>query len=445
MKRCLQHWVVCTIVIVASSHAFSQQLGPPPPGYFDIPAGFDFPASKQTLEQYRASGNLSAERLHVWNVFAGMTQQTPDGKSAIFETWFSEEETFQTGPTPQGAGPRRIVRRFDQPKQLQGAPGGPALQAAGTAIMSEVLFNYANYKHVRTNRLHLADVLEQLRQTGTPDPRIPGNRTVPAFPADAVSLKTVWWPVAKIGLTPMPVWDPEANPPNAQGNPPPKWARVVAIDPARANIPPGETTTISLAGTTHSNSRVVSLQAFHHVELDAQTAANAMANPRTRNAVRFVFGPERPLQAGDFVVFAGTHLTTKEIDDWVWATFWWHDRPNDGPFAADRSTAVNGVWRNYLMSVSYDLNLPREADGLPHISFNPWLESGFPDGGSGNGLKSNCMNCHNRAAWQPNWEGQLGRVFLPIFRGNPDLTGDPAYANGRLRTDFLWSVPLNAQ
>jgi len=85
------------------------------------------------------------------------------------------------------------------------------------------------------------------------------------------------------------------------------------------------------------------------------------------------------------------------------------------------------------MSASYDLNLPREADGSPHITFNPWLEAGFRQG-----LVSNCMNCHNRAAVPP-------VSFLPIHRGNPDLQGDAAYAAGKLRPDFLWSIPFNAQ
>src|SRR6185437_7659144 len=81
----------------ALSPAIGQQLNPPP-GYFDIPAGFDFPADKQKLEQFRASGDVHAQRLHVWNIFAGMTQTTPDGRFAIFETWFSEDEAFATGP-----------------------------------------------------------------------------------------------------------------------------------------------------------------------------------------------------------------------------------------------------------------------------------------------------------------------------------------------------------
>jgi hypothetical protein len=43
------------------------------------------------------------------------------------------------------------------------------------------------------------------------------------------------------------------------------------------------------------------------------------------------------------------------------------------------------------------------------------------------------MNCHNRASTGAD-------DFLPIYRGNPDLSGDTAYAPGSLRADFLWSI-----
>ena len=78
------------------------------------------------------------------------------------------------------------------------------------------------------------------------------------------------------------------------------------------------------------------------------------------------------------------------------------------------------------------MNLPREQDNTPRITFNPVLEAGFRQG-----IVSNCMNCHNRAAFPP-------VNFLPVFRGDPDLQNDAAYAAGRLRTDFLWSIPFNA-
>jgi hypothetical protein len=413
-------------------HAYGQAPSPQP-GYFDIPAGFDFPADKQTLEQFRKTADVAAQRKHVWNVFAGMTQRTPDNQHAIFETWYSEEETFDTSATPQAVGPRRVVKRFRVPQQIAGLPGVAAPEAAGDALLSEVMFNFPNYNQVRTMHLNQTSELARLLQAGQSDPEIANDKTVPAFPAEAISLKTVWWPVAKDKQTPMPIWDPEADASNpTRPHPYSTWKRVVAIDPTRTNIPPNETTSINFHGP-HPDSHVVGLDKFHVVVLDQQAADNANNNGRLAAFVADVLG--RPLQAGDSVVFAGTHLTTKEIDDWVWATFWWHDRPDDGEFAADRTANVTGVWRNYLMSASYDLNLPLAADGKAHIAFNPWLEAGFPSG-----VVSNCMNCHHRAAAHP---PQQPTSFLPIARGNPDLN-DPAYAAGLLRTDYLWSIPFNA-
>jgi hypothetical protein len=179
---CIQASGIVAALAAGCTGAFAQATGPQP-GYFDIPAGFDFPADKQTLEQYRTSGNLAAQRTHVWNVFAGMTQPTPDGKHAIFETWYSENEAFATGPEPQAVGPKQVKRRFRNPQQLQGLPGQPAPQAAGSELLSEVMFNYPNYNHIRSKALFLQDNLITLRQTGAADPQIPNNRTVPPFPS----------------------------------------------------------------------------------------------------------------------------------------------------------------------------------------------------------------------------------------------------------------------
>jgi hypothetical protein len=405
----------------------AQQPPAPPPGYFDIPAGFDFPADKQTLEQYRTSVNVSAQRVHAWNVFAGMTQPTPDGKLAIFETWFPEDDTFQAGE-PLALTARRAVPLFRVPNQFREPPGPPAAAAVPQEpLVSLVLYNFAAYNHVRTNRLFQKTVLDGLAQTGAPDPKIPANRTIPPFPANAVSLKTVWWPVAKDRITPMPVWDPETNPLNPDGNPYQNWTRVVAIDPTRSTTTDDDTVPVDFLGKPFPNAHRVGLRSFHLKTVDDQMAAGLNQNSRLGPFIVRLLG--RPIQSGDFLAFAGTHLTTKEIDDWVWATFWWHDRPNNGPFAADRPASLKGVWRQYLMNTAYDPNLPRESGGGAHITFNPWLEAKFKQG-----LVSNCMNCHNRASWPQDIS------FLPVQRGDPDLKNDRAFASGRLRVDFLWSL-----
>jgi hypothetical protein len=307
----------------------------------------------------------------------------------------------------------------------------------GGAVFSTVLYNFAAYNHIRTNRLYLQSVLDDLQNNGAFDMKIPQNRTVPAFPPGAVVLKTVWWPVAKDKISAIPIWDPETNPPQPAGNPPESWSRYVGVDAVRdLNVPAGETADIIYDGQVRRGSHIVGLNSFHSRKLD-QADVDAINNrDRLKRVAEASFG--RPLAAGDFAVLVATHLTTKEIDDWVWATFWWHDRASESPFAQDRVGSISGAWRNYLMNVSYDLNLPVEKDGGPRASYNPWLEARFQDGGhGGGGTTSNCMNCHNRASTGAD-------DFLPIYRGNPDFA-DPAYAPGSLRTDFLWSILISAK
>ncbi|MBV8848133.1 MAG: hypothetical protein JOZ16_00955 [Methylobacteriaceae bacterium] len=422
--------------VLLYSQAARAQAATPPSGYFDIPSGFDFPADKQVLEQYRSQANVPAQRTHVWNVFAGMTQPTPDGKLARFETWFSEDDTFDPGASALSPRTTITMPRFQLPNQFRSSgPGfGPtaAPEAPGSAVLSFVLYNFAGYNHVRTNKLYERATLNALMRSGAPDAKIPRDRTVPSFPAGAVVLKTVWWPVAKDKISAMPIWDPELNPAQATGNPISTWARYIGVDPTRPTVPAGETADIVYDGQTKRASHIVDLKRFHSMVLDQNAVNGINSDGVLASVAQKSFG--RPLAVGDYAVLVATHLTTKEIDDWVWATFWWHDKPDDGPFAANRLATVSGPWRNYLMSASYDLNLPKSNDNSPHVAFNPWLEARFPDGGHGSGVVSNCMNCHNRASWP-----EIN--FLPVNRGEPDLTGDAAYAARRLRTDFLWSIP----
>ena len=96
-----------------------------------------------------------------------------------------------------------------------------------------------------------------------------------------------------------------------------------------------------------------------------------MANGRLASFVQDVLG--RPLEAGDYAVFAGTHLTTKEIRRLGVGDLLAARPARRRLIGADRPATVRGVWRNYLMNASFDLNLPREPDNSPLITFNPWL------------------------------------------------------------------------
>ena len=77
------------------------------------------------------------------------------------------------------------------------------------------------------------------------------------------------------------------------------------------------------------------------------------------------------------------------------------------------------------------MDRPKETDGGPAVCFNPWLEARFVDG-----VKSNCMSCHQLAIWQPG-------AFLPVIRGS--LPANHPLFQGRMKLDFLWSIAFESR
>jgi hypothetical protein len=368
-----------------------------------------------SVENLRRSGDLSAQRRHVWAVFAGLvTDEKPD-----FALWPGEGSLF--GAASAARGPRGI-EGFLRPK----GTGGDH-RSIGAPVIAYTLYNPTAFAHIRDHGLYQEAVLDRLRLVGK-------NATVPPFPATAMVIKTAWWPVAAEGLTAMPVWDPELNPPARSGNSYPGWARVVAVDPTNASL--GKTAAVQFIGRSFPRARRVRLEALHHVAVDAAMAKQMAQDPESNRTAIMALG--RPIAVNDRLALVGINMMTREQHDWVWAAFWWHDRPEVGPFAADRPSALRGPWHNYLMQAAFDAETPRASDGGARICFNPWLEGRFPEGGQGGGTVSNCMSCHQRATYP-------AAPFLPVTRGAPNQREDPALAPDRLRTSFLWSLALHAQ
>lgn len=406
----------CGLLLTALTSSVAQNSV----NYQPIPQGFDFPANQADLINFRDTQNVPAMRRHTWLVFAGMTQPTAGGE-AVWETWYSGKETFQLTATPQGV--RRIQRNFEIPRQFK-APHRGHPQAVGAALASFTLYNREARGHIRTNNFFRANNLTQLNQAFLASTPIE-QREITPFPREAVVLKTTWWIVKKSGLTVMPIWDPIPTGANQPARDYPTWRRAVAVDPSRTQIPPDEKVDVTFGGQPRPGSHVVPLANFYYFKMTAADIAAIQAlGP-------FIQGGNSA-QDGDYLVLIGLHSTTKEIPDWVWATFWWHDKPDDGPFAADRPSEVKGVWRNYLMDTSYSMDIPKESDGNPNACFNPWLEARFT-----NGVNSNCMTCHQHSVWPPP-DGSL-----PVTRGA--LPPNDQFFAGKMKLDFLWSIGDNAQ
>jgi hypothetical protein len=340
------------------------------------------PATIQdTLLEHRDRGDVVAIRAHGWDLW----QHLAGGDHLGWEDWVATEQLFQHAPA---ARPRlRPPRPFRH---------GDAIESETLPVMFDVLFDPHGARHITTHRLDQRAVLGALGE-------------LPPFPSDALAVKLTWYAVRAHGLTAMPIWDGE--PANADGNPDRTWSRAIAVDPDRAVIPDGETADVELAGRTVT-ARVIPLAAFLARDLDTE---GELASARLATH-------DPTLARGDHVALVAAHVTTKEIPDWTWQTYWWHDAPEAGRFAADRPATLRGPAAHYLMDATYSTETP---------CFNPWLEARFPDG-----LASNCITCHQRAV--------VGAAdYLPVTRGR--LAADDPYFRGHLATDFLWSVAFEAR
>lgn len=328
-----------------------------------------------------AERDVRAIRTHGWELWQRLS-------GGAWGAWTPTERLF--------AGASATARpRFRTPRPFR---NGDVLETETLPVMFDVLFDPHAAAHIRANRLASRVHLGELA-------------AMPAFPPDAIAVKLVWYPVHARGLTAMPVWDGDPAEPDAEGNPDRSWKRAIAVDPARAMIPDGETAEVALADRAFT-ARVVPLAAFLHEELetdDEVASARAAAHDST-------------LARGDHVALVAVHVTTKEIPDWTWETYWWHDRPDLGRFAAGRPAAVRGAAASYVMDATVSTDAP---------CFNPWLEARFPDG-----QQSNCVTCHQRAV--------VGATdYLPVTRGR--LRADDPYLANHVPTDFVWSIAFEAR
>ena len=411
----------------------------------DIPPGFDFPADRDRLQA--AACDVRAMRLHGWRLFAGLTQPAEEGIPA-FSTWYSKRQTLDMESPAFPALPFSLEPAQQLVSFRDGIPNSPPLVS--------VLFNRAAFEFIRFQRLHDKNNLKEMWNQQMMD--------VPEFPLDSVVIKAVWWPIRKNGRTVLPVWTGEGTRPIDcgvsgdmhpchQGNDYSTWPQLVAIEPGGDHRPSYGTTEIdyydvstnvqtpSTAPTRrYSNVQVVSLDRFYYVPLSASdVSAYGARLSNFANLMHQIYDVrittenlEEYLQG---MILVGMHVATKELKDWFWCTFWWHVDPGSGPYAADRSDQVRGVWRHFRMDVVTDREAP---DRGPMVAYNPWLEGAFA-----NGLISNCKMCHQRAAFRPDYS--FGRESHTVFR-SPLRLDDPYYTGGsnprnrNMRLDYLWSL-----
>ena len=313
--------------------------------------------------------NVSEIRRHIWQLWAELTANSHSARSDVrgrlprWETWFPAQDVLKASAGATVPLTKRLPL-FEQVPELQvPIPANPG----GSKFSQSVLYNRPVCSVVVDYGLGRNDIKKCLQTLA--------DRSVPAFDEpESMALKAVWYEISADeteSCPELPVWDNRPADPKSPSNDARTWPRNVQI-----RINPRQKCT--------GDEDTVDLDRFYYRKLE-----------RSSQILTVGEGPKSGYQ-----ILVGMHVITKEIPNWVWATFWWHDGAlsGDSAFAADRKGIrfSGNVWRNYLMDFSVDMDRPWRPDGSPKVTFNPYIEAAFPDG-----THSNCMSCHLRASWPP--------------------------------------------
>ncbi len=387
--------------------------------YRPMPAHFGVPAEEARLLDAVAAADRRAIREHAWAIWAGLTARTFErfnGKRLpVFETWFSGTELYDARPYAcDDVDLRPFARNFEKPAQLHHHGGSlPNEQVTGFNR-----FNRATVQHVCSHQYNLAATLDALNASFTPATPV-GAREIVPFPREAMALKPVFTAIKQSGITVLPYWAGPTASTNLTNPTPDTWTQCVAVVPP-GTVAPASPTDCICNGTPRT-CEVVTLDRMYAFKLTAAEVADMASDSSLAGG---------PLEEGDWAALMAMHTTSKEIDRWTWQTFWWTPTPDASPDGDFRPDAVRREFRNYAMCTAWSMNGPPESEtGTPEVCFNPWLETGLQ---GIDGVQSNCMTCHQLAAW-PN--------FSTPYQANGFVSPDDAALFGSsLRVDFLWSV-----
>lgn len=422
-----------------------------------------FPMQEDLLFRARDEQDITRIRLHAWEVFAGLIMQ--HNGIPVWQTWNTKCDVHLAVPgCPESRlhDPLRqheIIRSLEASQQtilqleqlvaLSSSPNAGPDDADRAKQMlqgfmdsqrdspqfASVLFNAPSSKHILDNSLYDQNTLNCIQCQREKSHATEPEREIPPFPRDAVVIKTVWElvKVDKNNLTSyVHAWDPakEASFQRIQDKAlasSVEWVNPIRID-TRPSVP-------CLDGVVYR--KIAPLACFYAYPINPDTESSRLITLVGEKAAW-------PTVKGKYyLVLMGMHVTTKETPEWTWATFWWHNDPNELRFGADRPHRLirGSNWRHFLMNTTLSRATPPEPhpNEGPKICYNPFLEETQQ-----NGMVSNCIQCHRLAAYSTTpgkFDEGLG-LGLTWRDGTPrsGTKSDPNYFDGTLQTDFMWSL-----
>jgi hypothetical protein len=435
-----------------------------------VDQNFTFPKSETQINAWIYGNDLSNIYKHAWGIWDGLTSPVGnvDGVPVrAFETWntptnilsqignLAKSSSMQS--SSQSLHPAKLKlelkppkrfnkRRFKSKKKVNTKGDGD------TSIAVSVAFNPPGARHLIINKLLLESTLKRYLKEGYTE--------IPNYPLNTIVVKPVYKIItsknAPNGIYTFPGWPGTPSPAKTFSEK--DWGSCVYVDIKKSG--PGGNS-IDKGCKKQSRANTFHLNNFIHQKINKEDA-QYLTDQLGLNELGKV-------EAGDYAILVGMHVTTREIKRWTWQTFWWSANP-DNPYlpssndiASYRPKTMGKAPRHYAMSVAYQMVSPAqpiiggENSGSPVIGYNPHLEAGFDpatfqiiraiNGANGPiiheyGVQTNCMSCHNLAMYNPktNYVVDQGANTEKPYGTDFYMSITDEVFNNSLKLDFSWAI-----
>ncbi len=388
-----------------------------------LPAISGVPAGMTKVQGWIDTEDKISIREHTWDIWSGLTADSGESHRGeplpVWETWYTPEEIYVNEPANITAVRARSTDFENPHNHFRESISGDEV------ISSFNKYNRLYADHVWSNQYNIAEVLTDLNDFFTFVTQPTVERKILGFPQGTAALKPVFFLVAQAGLTPIPYWRGPDNSSDSVNPTPDTWNQCVAVDATSSSV--GNMVSLDCNGTQQTM-EVIALEEFYAITLTQEEI----------NDIVDVAGNFSQAVVGDYAVLVAMHVTTKEIPNWTWQTFWWDPYPEEASFPAESRPAnkianLQKPWSNFAACSAYSMVSPSVVGTEAVICFNPHLETGL---GSVDGIASNCMSCHFQATW-----GEGGSFGGGLdYQTNGFYTGsEPAFSTVT-KLDFLWSL-----
>ncbi|MFN0216149.1 MAG: hypothetical protein ACKVT2_17970 [Saprospiraceae bacterium] len=430
--------------------------------------GFVFPEDSTVIngwinDKKFAPTNYDEESVykHAWGIWAGLT--APSGQKfagndlLVYETWLGLGEVQQlisdknTQGGCEGASFKRNGRALlSRPKQFEhaarfaGKKAAEAFDEAAVNFWVTVAYSPDAACYATQNQIFRQSVINKYYK---PD----GLGAIPEFPNKSLTLKPSYMVYAQSDpLYKLPVWLTAPNPPDSAffG----AAQNYVYVD--RFNKQPAGKVAVPVGGSETDPAKIaaatINLNEFIYLTVDQEMANYMNQQDSIQGLNNTSTGGGRAVK-GQIALLVAMHVTTKEISNWTWQSYYWTPNrdqpgaPSSNVAASLRPKEITGAAANYACVAAYVMLTPNNAaNNDPNagsiFGYNPYLEGGFgpstftypntPNKSFKWGQQSNCMSCHALAI--PNPTGQYTTDQTIDLRG--------PYFKNQVSLDFAWSI-----